>query len=107
MSTKRVNAFLQLEELDLIDYYGKRLNCTRDESEDNNDESRDANVRSSIHDATAISIHHGSFTWTNTSSCSNRNNSQTTSSDGDSTPTVPWNLKDVNISIKPVSFFNM
>lgn len=119
MSTKRVSAFLQLEELDLIGYYGKKLNrikSAHDESENNNNESSDADVgsaevshpRSSIHDIarqSEISIHHGSFTWTN--DCSNGSNSQATSNDGDSTPTVPWSLKDVNINIKPVRFLHM
>ena len=52
-----------------------------------------------------ISIRHGTFTWTKEDGALSSTDSQTIGEDqasGDSSSTIPWSLRDVNISIKPV-----
>ena len=121
VSTKRVNAFLQLDELNYVDYYDKTLSATnqprntvreKDNAVSSPAEANSAKVSqystihiSSPHDASVpgqytVSIRHGSFTWIRVlNSGSQIMNQEEQSPD----TTVPWSLRDVNITIEPVS----
>lgn len=157
MSTKRVNAFLQLEELNLAEYYGIKSphhTSARDrlsgsgapEATPVGAESRDRAVNVSERSyhyfspmgsvsgaalSCAVSIHGGSFTWKENAGsdphpASAGNEGGTKENDGSNVdphsastgnegPTaaagegseentsIPWGLKNINISIKPVS----
>ena len=125
VSTKRVQRFLQLDELDWSKYYHLQCNNGGRQFEDNNslscgpkgnkDIDIDAPCGSSDGSGSSVWVRDGCFTWRRENSSGSKCDSAQTGKAGETglssqqeegleEPT-PWMLVDLNLSIRPVSVF--
>jgi len=126
VSTKRVQKFLQLDELDWSKYYHLQCNSDRRSFEDDNNLSaakgtKDVGTPCGSNDVggiggdsgeSSVCIRDGCFTWKREGSSASKCDSAQTSKAGETgsssqqvEPTA-WMLVDLNLSIRPVSAFN-
>lgn len=130
VSTKRVNAFLQLKELNLAEYYIESAHqvSSRDrlcsdgssvEEEPRAHAAREGAVNiselsyhyfsptgsvSGAATSCAISVHRGSFTWSREEQGSGPDTPRSPdTAEGGEDGTIPWGLTNINITIKSVS----
>ena len=125
VSTKRVQKFLQLDELDWSKYYHLQCNSDRRSFEDDNNLSaakgtKDVGTPCGSNDVggiggdsgeSSVCIRDGCFTWKREGSSASKCDSAQTSKAGETgsssqqvEPTA-WMLVDLNFSIRPVSVF--
>ena len=86
VSAKRVNKFLQLSELDLYDYYHRS----------------GATTPTSGKRGVTVAVRDGHFTW-GSGRCGEEGGGEREGGDGGRREGEDWRLRDVNLSIKPVS----